>query len=199
MTKVNLLTQSEYAVHRGCSAVAVHKAVKAGRISTIDGKIDPIVADIQWAANTRARQPNRDRDAGDLLSQAADPAGASASAGASQPPDASADPSTAVPTDTSYATARARRERAEAEEAEIRTAKIKGELVSRDDIERALFEISRELRDRLMSSGKRLAAEVAPLATAQACEVAIDREHRIVLELLVKGIRERAGLRDVPA
>ncbi len=71
--------------------------------------------------------------------------------------------------------------------------------MARDDIERAMFEISRELRDRLTASGKRLAAEVAPLTSAQACEVAIDREHRIVLELLVKGIRERAGLRGAAA
>jgi phage terminase large subunit GpA-like protein len=58
MAKVNRqrLTQAEYAKHRGCSAVAVHKAIKAGRITTFeDGTIDPEVADIQWAKNSRAR------------------------------------------------------------------------------------------------------------------------------------------------
>lgn len=193
MSKVNLLTQAQYAKHRGCSAVAVHKAVQAGRISLIDSLIDPVVADIQWAANTRARQPAKARDAGagDLLSEPGEAASSAPMPEASQPSDAAAP----VPmADTSYSAARARRERAEAEEAEIRTAKIKGDLVAREDIERAMFEISRELRDRLVASGKRLAAEVASLTDAQACEAAIDREHRIVLELLVKGIRERAGL-----
>ena len=56
---VTLLTKSAYARHRGCDEKAVRKAVAEGRISTIerDGKqlIDPAVADIQWAANTRAR------------------------------------------------------------------------------------------------------------------------------------------------
>ncbi|MGB6054610.1 MAG: elements of external origin, partial [Burkholderiaceae bacterium] len=59
-----MLTQAEYAKRRGCSAVAVHKAVKAGRISLIDGKIDPAVADIQWGRNTRARAANRAPGAG---------------------------------------------------------------------------------------------------------------------------------------
>jgi hypothetical protein len=58
MAKVNRqrLTQAQYATHRGCSAVAVHKAIKQGRITTFeDGTIDPEVADIQWAKNSRAR------------------------------------------------------------------------------------------------------------------------------------------------
>ena len=58
MAQVNLMTQAQYAEHRGCSRVAVHKAVKEKRISLIDGKIDAAVADIQWAANTRARAPS---------------------------------------------------------------------------------------------------------------------------------------------
>lgn len=47
-----LMGVREYARHRGVSHVAVMKAVKAGRISNIDGKIDPVVADREWAQNT---------------------------------------------------------------------------------------------------------------------------------------------------
>lgn len=197
MAKVILMTQAEYAKHRGCSAVAVHKAVKAGRISLIGDRIDPAVADIQWSANTRARQPNRagtgdrqdgpaETDQGDLV--------------ASPTPDPSAAPATppaqTAPADTGYSAARARRERAEAEEAEIRTAKMRGDLVARDDIERAMFEATREMRDRLMAAGRRIGAEVATLTTAAECETALDREHRIVLELLATSFRERAGIRS---
>ena len=37
------------------SREAVRKAVAEGRVSLIDGRIDPIVADVQWSTNTRAR------------------------------------------------------------------------------------------------------------------------------------------------
>lgn len=44
----------QYAKHRGVSAMAVSKAVKAGRISlTPDKLIDPEVADAEWTKNTR--------------------------------------------------------------------------------------------------------------------------------------------------
>lgn len=49
------LSQAEYARHRGCSAVAVHAAIKAGRITLVDGKIDPAKADREWSKNSRVR------------------------------------------------------------------------------------------------------------------------------------------------
>jgi|SRR5689334_15596878 len=57
------LTKRAYAKHReekygSCSESAVRKAVKTGRISTRpDGKIDPAVADRQWARNTDPTKP----------------------------------------------------------------------------------------------------------------------------------------------
>ena len=47
-----LLSQRDYATHRGCSPSAVAKAVAEGRITTIKGKIDPEKADKEWAKNT---------------------------------------------------------------------------------------------------------------------------------------------------
>ena len=47
-----LLSRREYAVHRGVTVAAVQKAVETGRISLIDGKIDPEKADKEWAENT---------------------------------------------------------------------------------------------------------------------------------------------------
>jgi len=62
-TGPRLVTQADYARHRaakglpGCTREAVRKAVEAGRISTMgaDKLIDPAVADIQWAQNSRGR------------------------------------------------------------------------------------------------------------------------------------------------
>ncbi len=195
MAKVILLTQSEYAKHRGCSAVAVHKAVKAGRISLIDGKIDPAVADIQWRANTRARQPARSAGGpgatGDLLANGS-PTG-SGDADVSTPPGGDKPGAAAPAADTGYTEARTRRERAEAEEAEMRTARIRGTMVMREDVDRAMFEILRESRDRLTACARRIASEVASIGTAETCETIIDREHRIVLELMVTSFREKVG------
>ncbi|HOX59656.1 MAG TPA: hypothetical protein PLC99_22470 [Verrucomicrobiota bacterium] len=52
-----LISQADYARHRKCSRAAVTDAVKTGRISLINRKIDPEVADIQWLKNTRNPKP----------------------------------------------------------------------------------------------------------------------------------------------
>lgn len=194
MSKVKLMTQAEYAAHRGCSAVAVHKAVKAGRISLIGDKIDPAVADIQWAANTRARQRNvgtAPQSAPDLVGQAE-----------SAPPPADdrppAQPPAASPTaDTGYNAARARREIAEAEQAEIDLKKAKGELVAWEDVARGGFEVGRDVRDTMESAVNGLAAELAAEGNAERCAEILRRHNRAVCDVLVKAWREKIG--PVPA
>lgn len=47
-----LLSRREYAAHRGVAVSAVQKAVETGRITLMDGKIDPEKADKEWAENT---------------------------------------------------------------------------------------------------------------------------------------------------
>ena len=49
-----------YARTRGVSDTAVHKAIRAGRITTEpDGSIDPVKADAQWANNTDPAKSHR--------------------------------------------------------------------------------------------------------------------------------------------
>ncbi|HSH98870.1 MAG: hypothetical protein ACAH07_05975 [Methylophilaceae bacterium] len=55
----DLISLRAYSRLRGCSLAAVQKAIKSSRISLIDGKIDPEVADIQWARNTQPDQQER--------------------------------------------------------------------------------------------------------------------------------------------
>ncbi len=88
---------------------------------------------------------------------------------------------------------RARREEADAQIAEMNAAKMRGAMLMREDVDRAMFEIGRELRDTLTACARRVASEVASISSAEACEAVIDREHRIVLELLVTSFREKAG------
>lgn len=193
----NLLTQAEYARSRkarglpGGSREAVRKAVDEKRISVFgpDKLIDQLLADQQWERNTRTRfSPQAAAGSGDLLETPGDDATPAPSA--ARP---AAAPAAAPVPDNGYTEARARRERAEAEEAEMRTAKIRGTMVLREDVDRAMFEILRETRDRLTGCARRIASEVASASSAEACEGVIDREHRIVLELMVKSFREKVG------
>lgn len=191
----NLLTQAEYARSRkerglpGGSREAVRKAVDEGRISAFgpDKLVDQQLADSQWERNTRARvsqssaQPNQATT--NVASVGAAPADyAGEGAGSSKPP---ADPT--------YMQFRSRREEADAQIAEMNAAKMRGAMLMREDVDRAMFEIGRELRDRLTACARRIASEVAATNSAEACETVIDREHRIVLELLVTTFREKVG------
>lgn len=47
-----LMSQAEYARHRGCTDAAVTFAIRDGRIALVDGKIDAVKADAEWAART---------------------------------------------------------------------------------------------------------------------------------------------------
>lgn len=185
MAKVNLITQAEYAKHRGVSEAAVSQAVSAGRISLIDGRIDPAVADIQWARNTRARQSNQPAVAAPGESQG--PRGVQAGARDDVIPE------------PDYAAFRARRERADALIAEMTEAKMSGAMLMREDVDRAIFEVAREIRDRLTACARRIASEVAAIPTAEGCEAVIDREHRIVLELLVTRLRAKGQPGEHPS
>ena len=63
---VNLMTQAQYARHRGCSKQAVSRAVAGERIRTFgaDKLVDPELADVQGQRNTRVRASNRPATAG---------------------------------------------------------------------------------------------------------------------------------------
>lgn len=179
-----LITQAEYARRRGCSREAVSKAIESGRISAVgtDKLIDPAVADIQWERNTRTRA-NAKADTGSSAAQG-DSARGEADKG---------DSAQRGTGDERYMTARSRRETAEADAAEMKTAELQGLLVRREHVDRAFYEIAREMRDGLMTCARRIAAEVAGLDTAEACEAVIAREHQLMLEVQSSAFREKLG------
>lgn len=162
MARINLMTQADYAAHRGCSGVAVFKAVKAGRISLIDGKIDATVADIQWSANTRVRASNRKpkADPEQMQTEGRDVASAPVE---------------------DYLVSRSRREAAEASIAEMKEAEMKGKYLLKTEVASAAFSMARSMRDGLTNCALRIAAEVAGINNAKDCESVIDREHRALL------------------
>lgn len=190
----NLLTQAEYARSRkerglsGGSREAVRKAVDGGKISAFgaDKLLDKALADSQWERNTRAR-----------LSPTAAASGAADTASTGDlldgiPASKEVSAPAAVP-DTGYSSARARREMADAEKAEIETAKLRGAMVMREDVDRAGYEIARELRDAMESSVNSLGAELAPITTAEECVAVLRRHNRSIQDLMVRLSREKVG------
>ncbi|MGH8759381.1 MAG: hypothetical protein ACREVW_07690 [Burkholderiales bacterium] len=171
---VQLLSKAAYARHRGCDEKAVRKAITEGRISLINGKIDPAVADIQWAQNTRARAGSG-RSVGD--EGHGDAPGATSASGASVAPDSRQHGSVPAPS-SGYQDARTRRETADAERAEMETAKMAGRLIDRDSTERAIFDAFRQLRDAVIATAPRSAPKVIGMNDARDIERVVAEELR---------------------
>ncbi len=155
-----LISQREYARRRGISNVAVHKAVKAGRITLVDGQVDPSTADRDWPSKTnpgqlahRAQAPGRqaDPDAGQEA-PAADPPDTHNGAESGDKKNGSG---------AAYGQARAIREGYQARLAKIEYEKQVGALVSADEMRVQAFKVARTARDSLLSMPDRLAPVLA--------------------------------------
>ena len=180
---VNLITQAEYAKRRGVSQVAVHKAVKAGRISLIDGKVDPDVADVQWARNTRARAGSG--------GAAATPLERAAASAVSNAPDAAGDPD--------YLVSRAKREAAEAALSELRLAEQQGRLIDVAVVRSHLSSLVASTRDVLLQIPARLAPVLAVESDPAKVHDAIQTELHRALHRLVTAPELFDAAEDAPA
>ncbi len=165
MGKVQLMTKSEYARHRGVSAVAVHYAVQEGRISLINGKIDAAVADIQWQRNTRTRAPNRPAVDTDVQST-------TAGAGSGAEPAAAGD---------DYWVSRARREAAEAHIAEMKRGELEGKLIRADVLRQAWSRKVASVRDALLQIPPRMAPVLAAESDMERVATLLEDELRAAL------------------
>jgi len=171
---VELLTVSEYARRRGCDEKAVRKAIAEGRITAIvvDGKrrIDPEVADIQWAKNTRARV-----DSG-AAKGAASPGGNSSPSG----PASALDAPTFDQTQANYHATRAKREEVELRRAEIALEEEEKRLIERDAALTSVFTAFRSLRDGAMPLGRRLSSKLATMTDPLEIQLLVDEAVRDV-------------------
>lgn len=165
MPKAELITQAEYARRRGVDPTSVRDAVRAGRITLIEGKIDPAVADVQWERNTRRR--------GRAVDEKPAPRGEGAYAA---PP-----PGDDVP---DYNLERARRERYEADQAELRLAQMRGELVVAAEVKAAHQRKVAALREAFLQ----LPARVVPMLAADPKPAGMDavltREIHLAMAML---------------
>lgn len=167
---VQLLTVSAYARHRGCDEKAVRKAIAENRITAItdaSGKrrIDPAVADIQWAQNTRARA-----DSTRMVATSA-----------AVPSEPLADLAT-PDGQPSYADYRARTEKATAERAERENMREAGKLADTAQVKRGIYDSYRALRDAAMAVAQRSAPRCIGLGDARDIERVISEELRKAFE-----------------
>lgn len=178
----NLTTIAEWAKLVGIARQTAYDVVDRCEIPVTDGKVDPDYATHLYRKNTRQRV-NGNRP--DSLANGAQP-GATAGAGGAGGPESPAK----VP---GYDSSRARREAAEAQLAELKLAEQAGQFLLKSDVDAAVFEAARALRDGLMNCARRIAADVAALATADECEAVIEREHRLLLESMAHTFGEKMG------
>jgi len=173
-----LLSLRAYARHRrtlglsGGTLRSVQKAIESGRITLIDGKVDPEVADIQWERKTDVVQQARGASggAGTPLQPAGEGERLAGNNGGQR---------------GTYFDNKSRRELAEAQLSELELREKTGELVRKSDVSRETFTIFRALRDRLGGVTDRIAAIVA-------AESDIARVHELIASEIKSALREIA-------
>ncbi|MFS2004623.1 hypothetical protein ACEN9F_13455 [Duganella sp. CT11-25] len=166
----NLTKIADWAKTLGISRQQGYAAIDRCEIPVTDGKVDLEYATVLYKRHTRAR------------------AGKNSASSASPEND---DPASAG---TGYETSRARREAAEAEISEIKLAEMAGKYLLKSDVDAAVYEVARALRDGLTNCARRIAGDVAGLADAGACEEVIEREHRQLLESMTHAFTAQVGV-----
>lgn len=166
---VELVTRAEYARRRGVAKSAVTQAIQAGRISLINGRVDPAVADIQWERNSRARA-----DSGKAATTTAPPL-ASVTPTVDLLPPSTAD-------EGEYSVNRARRERYEADLAQMKLQEQQGDLVRVAEVRAEIGKRVGQLKNNLLQIPARMAHMLQPEA-----RTALDVELRQVLTNVSEG------------
>jgi len=136
-----------YARHRGVSDTAVHKAIRAGRITPeADGSIDADHADRDWAKNSDTPKEGTKRRAETVAVKepAGEPVAPALNAGG-----------------TSLLQARTVNEVVKAQTNKVRLARLKGELVDRPQAIAHVFKLARSERDAWLNWPARISAQMA--------------------------------------
>lgn len=143
----NLLTQKEYARRRGWSKQYVNQLVKQGRIELLNGRIDPVAADVALAG---ARDPSR----GPRFRMASEAVPSPGMGAHTRQTPGTGSEGTFVKARTVREHFRALRERMEFEAAT-------GELVRRREVEDAAYEIGVMFREHMMRAAEAIGVQVA--------------------------------------
>ena len=179
-----LTSIADWAKLIGISRQSAYEAVERCGIPVTDKKVDPDYATHLYQKHTRQRA-NGTRPA-PLANEAQPDAAAGAGGMGGKEPKSPGIPG--------YDSSRARREAAEATIAEIKLAEQAGKFLVKADVDAAVFEVARALRDGLTNCARRIAADVAPLVSPDECEAVIDREHRELLASLAHAFGKKLAV-----
>jgi hypothetical protein len=136
-----------YSRHRGVSDTAVHKAIRAGRITPeADGTIDPERADRDWARNSETPRAGTTRRAETVAVR--------------EPASEAATPTFATG-GTSLLQARTVNEVVKAQTNKVRLAQLKGDLIDRAQALAQVFKLARAERDAWLNWPARVSAQMA--------------------------------------
>ncbi len=153
-----------YARHRGVSDTAVHKAIRAGRITPeADGTLDPDKVDREWNKNTEAPTQGTQRRAETINVKEA-------------PALAEAQTASLGTGGTSLLQARTVNEVVKAQTNKVRLARLKGDLVDRSQAIAHVFQLARNERDAWLNWPARVSAQMAATLgmDAHALHIALD-------------------------
>lgn len=162
----HVLSKSGYARHRDCSPAYISKLIRLGKLTRPalrdDGMVDVALADLQLAGQADpARQPELPTD---------------------EP---------AADTEPSFAQAKARRERAQAELAEIELAERKGEVVDRQTVFDAGFDLGALVRDKFAARRRELAQQLAGRGDVTDIMAVLEAADRKLCEDLANDAQQR--------
>ena len=130
------MSYSEYARHRGCSPANITKAIARGKITPINGKIDPKKADADWEANSvRVKSSEATSNLANNLA-----------------PDTNA---------MSLSRIKAMHEGLRAKKTKLEVEMLEGSLIDAKAVKDASFKQARLVRDTLLSVPNRLSPVVA--------------------------------------
>ena len=181
-----LLSQKEYADLRGWSKQYVNQLVQKGRIQLRDGKIDPAAADAALRRNgdpTRRpayRTDGMEEPPATMVTEAED--GAARVHG-------------------SFAKARTVREHYRAMREKLEYEQLKGNLLDRQEVEDAQFEVARAVRMGLLQGANEIAARLAGtfgIDERQARDLLTD-EIRRILDNAAHQLEREVGEEDSPS
>lgn len=171
-----LVSLRAYARHRNVNLSAVQKAIAAGRITLIGGKVDPEIADIQWAKNTRPDQQERGslKDFEKTQADLAGFAGGQAPAGGG-------------PVSVGgLSTEKAETESIRRQLLELQLAQKRGELVRVDDIARAMAGKLKAANEAFESLADRLSPQLAAETNVDKVDALLRSEIRRAMALIAQ-------------
>lgn len=157
---------------------AVSKAEKSGRISrAASGMFDLDAASIQYRLHTDPEQQARSmQQRSDGGTEVLDP------------------PAVELRGDAAaLIAAKARREAAEAQLAELELAEKRGEIMAVGEHKRVLFAVARSVRDALLQIPVRAAALLSAESSTQGCQAILDAEIHKALQQLADGAKQVTG------